>query len=145
MKAQGGEREQRKGRGKKRKKKWRGKRNGKEEKGRGKEGKMGKKRWNGKEERGKKGKRSRGGWEGVLIRIKIECEEIYVYTIQLEPVFVFNSLKLVKDYIFLIKNYFTMIKVNKKVEKLPNAKYHSISIFIFLTCVLCNNYNVGHF
>ena len=68
-------------------------------------------------------------------RIKIECEEICVYTIQLEPVFVFNSLKLVKDYIFLLINNFTMIKENEKAEKLANAKYHSISIFIFLTCV----------
>ena len=59
-------------------------------------------------------------------KTKIECEEIYVYTIQLEPVFVFNSLKLVKDYIFLIKNNLTMIKENKKAEKLINAKYHSI-------------------
>ena len=47
----------------------------------------------------------------------------------------FNSLKLVKDYIFLIKNNLTMIKENEKAEKLINAKYHSISIFIFLTCV----------
>ena len=58
-----------------------------------------------------------------------------MYTIQLEPVCVFNSLKLVKDYIFLIKNNLTMIKENEKAEKLINAKYHSISIFIFLTCV----------
>ena len=49
--------------------------------------------------------------------------------------FVFNSLKLVNDYIFLINNNFTMIKENEKAEKLANAKYHSISIFIFLTCV----------
>ena len=56
---------------------------------------------------------------------KIECE-VYVYTIQLEPVCVFNSLKLVKDYIFLIKNNLTMIKENEKAEKLINAKYHSI-------------------
>ena len=58
-----------------------------------------------------------------------------MYTIQLEPVFVFKSLKLVKDFIFLIKNNLTMIKEYEKAEKLINAKYHSISIFIFLTCV----------
>ena len=45
-------------------------------------------------------------------RIKIECEEMCVYTFQLEPVFVFISLKLVKDYIFLIENSFTMIQKN---------------------------------
>ena len=45
------------------------------------------------------------------------------------------TLKLVNDYIFLINNNFTMIKENEKAEKLANAKYHSISIFIFLMCV----------
>ena len=71
---------------------------------------------------------------GFRIKIECDCEEICVYTIQ-QPVFVFNSLKLVKDYIFLIKNNLTMIKKNEKAEELMNAKYHSISIFIFLTCV----------
>jgi len=69
-------------------------------------------------------------------RIKIECEEMCVYTFQLEPVFVFISLKLVKDYIFLIENNFTMIQKNEKAENLKNAKYHSVSIFILLTCVV---------
>jgi len=59
-----------------------------------------------------------------------------VYTFQLEPVFVFISLKLVKDYIFLIENNFTMIQKNEKAENLINAKYHSVSIFILLTCVV---------
>jgi len=59
-----------------------------------------------------------------------------VYTFQLEPVFVFISLKLVKDYIFLIENNFTMIQKNEKAENLKNAKYHSVSIFILLTCVV---------
>jgi len=59
-----------------------------------------------------------------------------VYTFQLEPVFVFISLKLEKDYIFLIENNFTMIQKNEKAENLINAKYHSVSIFILLTCVV---------
>ena len=39
-----------------------------------------------------------------------------VYTFQLEPVFVFISLKLVKDYIFLIENNFTMIQKKEETK-----------------------------
>ena len=68
--------------------------------------------------------------------MKIECDEMCVYTFQLEPVFVFNSLKLVTDYIFFIENNFTMIPKTAKAENSINAKYHSLSIFILLNCVV---------
>ena len=65
-----------------------------------------------------------------------------VYTFQLEPVFVFISLKLVKDYIFLIQNNFTIL------QKMKRRKKCKISFcFDIYTSYVCsyNNSSAGHF
>ena len=58
-----------------------------------------------------------------------------LYTFQLKPVFVFISKISKRLYIFNRKQLYYDTK-NEKAENLKNAKYHSVSIFILLTCVV---------
>ena len=61
-----------------------------------------------------------------------------------QPEQVFNSLELVKDYIFLIENNFKMIQKNEKAEKLNKCKI-SFYFDIYTYVSSYNNSSANHF